>query len=308
MILWQKVEAKMWWLLLIIPAMFLVGYYRDRRRVGPAKARRSLLFGFVGIVCVYFLILVSLMALENKLLFQPISFEDVNIQSPRLHYQTVSFPSSDGNTIVGWWCPQEGAEWTILYCHGTGGNLSLHTMIVPMMQQTSKVNVLAFGYPGYSGSTGSPSEAGCYASSEAAYTWLINEKKIDPKRLILFGQSMGGGVACNLALQKPHAGLILLSTFTTLPERAQEVVPIFPINWAMQNRFDNRSKLAQYTGPLFIAHGDNDDVVPFRHGEELFAGAISSQKDFHRIPGGTHVVFDQAFFRKVAAMMASLQH
>lgn len=255
----------------------------------------------------YCLILISLMALENKLLFRPISFADLREETSALKYEEVQFPSSDGNTIAGWWCPQEGAEWTILYCHGTGGNLSLHTMIVPMMQQTSKVNVLAFGYPGYSGSTGTPSEAGCYASSEAAYDWLINEKKIDPKRLILFGQSMGGGVACNLALQKSHAGLILLSTFTTLPERAQEVIPIFPINWMMKSRFDNRSKLQKYHGPLLIAHGDNDDVVPFHHGEALYAVAASKQKEFCHIPGGTHVLFNQDIFRRVAKMMATLQ-
>lgn len=297
----------MWWLLLIIPAMFVVGYFRDRRRVGEVKARRSLLFGLGGIALMYGVVLVSLMALENKLLFQPISFEQENFQSPGLRYQTVSFPSSDGNTIAAWWCPQEGADWTILYCHGTGGNLSLHTTIVPMIQQTSKVNVLAFGYPGYSGSTGSPSEAGCYASSEAAYDWLTTVKKINHKRLMLFGQSLGGGVACNLALQKPHAGLILLSAFTTLPERAQEMIPIFPINLMMKNRFDNRSKLTRYSGPLLIAHGDSDEVVSFHHGQDLFACAASSQKEFHQIPGGTHVVFDQAFFRKVAKMMASLQ-
>jgi len=301
-----KVDAKMWWLLFIIPVMFVTGYFRDRRRAGPAKARRSLLFGIVGIASMYCLVLIALISLENKLLFQPVSFENRNIQSPGLHYLPVSFPSSDGNTIAGWWCRQADADWTILYCHGTGGNLSLQTTFVPMMQQFFKVNVLAFGYPGYSGSTGTPSEAGCYASSEAAYDWLLSEKKINPKRLILFGQSMGGGVACHLALKKPHAGLILLSTFTTLPERAQELIPIFPINWLMKNRFDNRTKLSQYTGPLLIAHGDNDDVVPFHHSEELFAVAASPHKEFCHMTGATHVVFNDDFMRRVAAMIASL--
>lgn len=296
----------MWWLLLLIPALFIVGYIRDVKRIGTAKARRSLILHFLVLGTLYCLTLIVLVSFENQLLFQPISFADLHEETSSLKYEEVSFPSSDGNTLVGWWCPQEGADWTILYCHGTGGNLSLHTMIVPMMQKTSKVNVLAFGYPGYSGSTGSPSEEGCYSSAQAAYDWLTTVKKIDPKRLILFGQSMGGGVACNLALQKPHAGLILLSTFTTLPERAQEVIPIFPINWLMKNRFDNRSKIAKYQGPLLIAHGDNDDVVPFHHGEELYKVALSSHKDFCAIPGGTHVVFNQDFFRQVAKMMASL--
>ncbi|MFT3879835.1 MAG: alpha/beta hydrolase [Gemmatales bacterium] len=296
----------MWWLLLLIPALFIVGYFRDVKRIGTAKARRSLILHFTGLGFLYCLVLIVLVSFENQLLFQPISFADLHEDTSSLKYEEFSFPSSDGNTLVGWWCPQEGADWTILYCHGTGGNLSLHTMIVPMMQKTSKVNVLAFGYPGYSGSTGSPSEEGCYTSAQAAYDWLTTAKKIDPKRLIIFGQSMGGGVACNLALQKPHAGLILLSTFTTLPERAQEVIPIFPINWLMKNRFDNRSKISKYQGPLLIAHGDNDDVVPFHHGEELFAVAASPHKEFCHIPGGTHVVFNQEFFRTVAKMMASL--
>lgn len=117
---------------------------------------------------------------------------------------------------------------------------------------------------------------------------------------------ISGGVACNLAVKKPHAGLVLLSTFTTLPERAQEFLPIFPVKWFMKSQFDNRSKLSQYTGPLLIAHGDHDDVVPIHHGEELFAGAVSPRKEFCHIPGGTHVVSNQELFRRVAGMMATL--
>lgn len=296
----------MWWLLLIIPALFVVGYFRDRRRIGEAKARRSLILHFACLGVLYCLTFIALVFMEDKLLFQPISFEELHLATQDLNYEEVTIHCATGNQLRGWWCTQEGAEWTILFCHGTGGNLSLHTMIVPMLQKSSKVNVLAFGYPGYSGSTGSPTEAGCYDSADAAYDWLLTVKKIKPERLMIFGQSLGGGVACNLAVKKPHAGLILLSTFTTLPERAQEFLPIFPVKWFMKNQFDNRSKLSRYTGPLLIAHGDNDDVVPFHHCEELFACSVSPRKEFCHIPGGTHVIFNQDFFRRVAGMMARL--
>lgn len=296
----------MWWLLMIIPGLLVVGYFRDLRRDGAVKARRGLLQGITCVAVLYCAVLGTLLLLENWLLFQPISFETLHEDTSALKYEEVKIPSSDGNTLVGWWCPQEGAQCTILYCHGTGGNLTLHTMIVPMLQKTTKVNVLAIAYPGYSGSTGSPSEAGCYAAGEAAYDWLTKTRKIRPDRVLLLGQSLGGGVACELAQRRPHAGLILLSSFTTLPERAQEVIPIFPITWLMRNQFDNRSKLERYEGPLLIAHGDNDDVVPFHHGEQLYVAAASTRKEFHRIRGGTHVVFDQAFFRKVGVMVESL--
>jgi fermentation-respiration switch protein FrsA (DUF1100 family) len=293
----------MFWLLLLIPSIFVYSYWRDRRVNGPAVARRQLLIQSLVVLGLYCLGLVALVLLEDKLVYQPVSYDAVRMENPGLVYEPVQLPCSTGETLEAWWSPQEKATCTILFCHGTGGNLSIHCQLVPMLQHATPVNVLTFAYPGYSKSTGTPSEANCYASAEAAYRWLTVEKGIKPNRLLILGQSLGGGVACELGAKQTHAGLILLSAFTSLPERAQELLPIFPVRWLMKNQFNNLARLQQYQGPLLIAHGDHDEVVPHHHGEALFAGAASTSKRFCLMPGGTHVMVTQSFFREVADMI-----
>jgi fermentation-respiration switch protein FrsA (DUF1100 family) len=296
----------MLWMILLIPGFFLYSYWRDRRRIGLVKARRGLITQFAVLLVLYFATLGTLLVFEDRLLFQPISYEAILMQNPALHHESVTIPCSTGDTLEGWWCPNEKAMCTVLFCHGTGGNLSIHSQIVPMLQQSIPVNVLTFGYPGYSNSTGIPSEANCYAAAESAYHWLLSEKKIPAERLFILGQSLGGGVACDLAVKHPHAGLMLLSTFTSLPASAQEVLPIFPVKWLMKNQFNNQEKLACYQGPLLIAHGTEDVVVAFHLSEKLFAAACSTNKRFCPMPGGTHTLVTQDFFKEFRSMVEKI--
>src|SRR5262249_23613263 len=147
------------------------------------------------------------------------------------------------------------ARGTVLYCHGNAGNLSHRGEGVLRWHQLLGQSVLIFDYPGYGRSEGKPSEAGCYAAADAAYAWLTETKKVLPQDLLIYAGSLGGGVAVALASRRPHRALVLVGTFTSIPDMAQRQFPWLPARWLVRNRFDNLGKIGRCTRPVFLAHG-----------------------------------------------------
>jgi fermentation-respiration switch protein FrsA (DUF1100 family) len=146
-------------------------------------------------------------------------------------------------------------------------------------------SVLIFDYPGYGKSEGKPSEPGCYAAADAAYQWLTQVQQVPPERIILYGESLGGGVAVDQASRKPHRALVLNRTFTSVPDVAEWQMPLVPSSWFMTNRFDNLAKMPQCTRPVFIAQAAHDHLIPPRHARQL-ADACRSPSELFVIEGG----------------------
>ena len=240
----------------------------------------------------YAAVILGLLAAEDRILYHPVPAARHWNPPPRgLEPRDVEFTSADGTRLHGWWCVPAG--WTpeqgsLLLCHGNSGNISYLTPAALHWQEQLHVAVFLFDYPGFGRSEGSPSEAGCYAAGDAAYDWIINEQKIPPNRLLLHGQSLGSGVAVNLAVHRPHRALILTSPFTSFPAVAQAILPLAPAYWLVHNQFHNDDKIAQVTTPVFIAHGTADHVIPYYQGERLFALATSKHKRFLRVEDGPH--------------------
>jgi fermentation-respiration switch protein FrsA (DUF1100 family) len=241
----------------------------------------------VTIAGCYLGVIVVLMALENWLVYHPIQASQEWQAPPNDRVRDLDLLSADGTRIHAWWCPVEGAKGAILYCHGNAGNLSHRAGSITALQQVLHESVLIFDYPGYGKSGGRPSEAGCYAAADAAYDWLMEKQKILPKDILLYGGSLGGGVAVDLASRKPHRALILLKTFTSTPDVARKMYPWLPVRWLMRNRFDNLGKIHLCKQPVFIGHGTTDRVVPFEQGQRLFAAA-NEPKGFFPMPGVDH--------------------
>src|SRR5262249_58324820 len=172
----------------------------------------------------------------------------------------------------------------LLYCHGNAGNLSHRAGAVAALQKLLGVPILIFDYPGYGKSAGRPTEAGCCAAAEAAYDWLTGTQKVPPERLLLYGGSLGGGVAVDLASRRPYGALILMKTFTSMPDVGQSLYPWLPVRWLMRNRFNSLEKIGSCRQPVFIAHGTTDGLIPFAQGERLFAAA-NEPKRFFAMPG-----------------------
>ncbi len=238
-----------------------------------------LLLGYAGLV-------LMLLLLENSLLFHP-SHDWVSPPVPEI--EDVQLACADGTRVHAWFLPAKDSDSVLLYCHGNAGNLSHRGPSIVRMRGLLNASVLIIDYPGYGKSEGKPSEHGCYQAADAAYAFLTDTKKFAPKKILLYGGSLGGGVATDLASRKEHRALILVKTFTSAPDVACDIywwLPV-PIHVLMRNRFDNITKIKACKRPLFIAHGTADEVIPFAHGERLFAAA-NEPKRFLPLPGDGH--------------------
>jgi uncharacterized protein len=165
-----------------------------------------------------------------------------------------------------------------------------------------KLNVLIIDYPGYGKCGGSPSESGCYAAADAWHDWLVRDKKIQPGRIILYGVSLGGGVAVNLASRKEHRALILVKTFTSMPDAAKNIYPFLPVHWLMSNRFDNLAKIGACRHPVFIANSPQDELAPLSQGRKLF-DAANEPKEFFELAGGHNAGLPKEFFLALKAFL-----
>ena len=254
-------------------------------KFASARPRRRLLRWGLWAVLGYLGVLSLFLFLENFLLFHPHRAEDAWVAPPSPKVQDIELHAADGTRLHAWWYPREGSQGALLYCHGNAGNLSYRGGAVAAFVQALDVSVLIFDYPGFGRSDGKPSEQGCYAAGDAAYDWL--SERVPPANIILYGKSLGGGVATELARRRPHRALVLAKTFTSVPNLAQEMYPFLPCQWMVRNRFDSISKIGQCTRPVFIAHGDCDGLIPCSHGEKLFAAA-NEPKQFLYMPGCDH--------------------
>jgi abhydrolase domain-containing protein 17 len=174
--------------------------------------------------------------------------------------------TADGIQISARYLPNPTAKYTLLYSHGNAEDLG---DILPILNSLRDLgfSVLAYDYRGYGTSGGMPSENGVYLDIDAAYNYLTQQLKIPPNRIILYGRSVGGGPAVDLAVRKPVAGLIVESTFVSA-FRVVTKIPIVPFD-----KFANLDKIKQVRVPILIMHGTSDEVIPFWHGQKLYEAA-----------------------------------
>jgi fermentation-respiration switch protein FrsA (DUF1100 family) len=155
-----------------------------------------------------------------------------------------------------------------------------------MLTERLNVSVMAFDYRGYGRSEGTPSENGLLADARAARRWLAQREQIPEEHIVMYGRSLGGAVAVDLAAKDGARGLVLECTFTSLPAVANDLLPLWP-GALMYSRYNSLKKIGDYRGPLLYAHGDADRLVPFAQGERLFAAA-NEPKKFVRVEGEGH--------------------
>jgi fermentation-respiration switch protein FrsA (DUF1100 family) len=242
--------------------------------------------GRVALVSLYAYLgaILAMLALEDRLLYAACPAADEWLPPPAgVAVEDVTLTTADGTPVHAWWSPPPGwkpTDGALLFCHGNGGNLSHRGWMLPRLHAGLGTAVLLFDYPGYGRSGGSPSEAGCYAAGDAAYDWLTGVRGVPGERVVLYGGSLGGGTAVELARRRPHRALVLVSAFASFPDEAQDRFPWLPARWLVRNRFDNLRKLAECRGPVFVAHARDDGVISFAQGRELFAAAPGPKEFF----------------------------
>lgn len=202
-------------------------------------------------------------------------------------FRMVRLDTPDGERFVAWHAPAEGDLPTIVYFQGNGMGLAARAERFKLMHEAG-FGVLALGYRGYSGSTGTPSETGLITDAEAAVRFLT-ESGVPPRRLVYYGESLGTGVAVRLAVRpgmRP-AAVILEAPFTAAADVARMHYWYVPVALLMKDQFRSIDHIADIGAPLFVLHGDADAVVPVDHGRRLFAAA-REPKELMVISGGSH--------------------
>jgi fermentation-respiration switch protein FrsA (DUF1100 family) len=259
----------------------------------------------------YLALLVTLLAQEDRFLYHASRHSAGWYEPPTgLTTEDVTLTCADGTPVHAWWAAPPGwspSQGAVLFCHGNAGNLSWRGQSMRLWVEELQTGVLLIDYPGFGRSGGEPSEAGCYAAGDAAYAWLTDERQVAPQRILLYGGSLGGAVVIDIAARRPYRALVLLCTFTSFPDMAQERFPWLPGRWLVRNQFDSLRKIASCPGPVFIAHGTEDQLVPYAQGERLFAAA-QEPKRFLPLPGFRHHdAPPRSFFPALRAFLHEVQ-
>jgi hypothetical protein len=190
-------------------------------------------------------------------------------------FESVEFRANDGPRLHGWFFPADAtsprADWAVLVCHGNGGNISHRLALTGALLRTG-VAVFQFDYRGYGRSEGRPGEEGTYRDAQAAHAWL-RQKGFQGGRIVAFGESLGGGIVSELALRETLGGIVLQSTFTSIPEIGKELFPWLPVRWISTIQYDTRSKLPRIQIPVLVMHSREDTLTRFAHAEANLAAA-----------------------------------
>lgn len=242
------------------------------------------IIGMLAAVCVGVALL--LYFFQERLVYYPEAGREI-IATPTqvgLSYQELRISTSDGVSLHGWYVPALLPRGTVLFFHGNAGNISHRIDSVEMFHRLG-YSTLIFDYRGYGKSGGRPSEEGTYLDAEAAWRYLTEQLRISPCRIILFGESLGGAIGVWLAAKYKPTALVIASSFTSVPNLAQNFYPYLPVRWLMRISYDSEKNLKSVAAPVFIAHSPDDDIVPFSHGQALFAAA-NHPKKFLELAGG----------------------
>ena len=234
-------------------------------------------------LAIYLLICLVMYLAQGWLLYAPSAEYDYTPQDLGMKYEQVTLSTADQERIVAWWVPHQGATATVLFCHGNAGNISDRLSTVCTFHRMG-YQVLIFDYRGYGQSTGRPCEQGIYLDAEAAWRYLTDTRGIPPNRIVVFGRSLGGGVAIELARRHPPAALMVESTFTSVADIGQQQYPFLPVRLLCRHPYSSIDKVPLLTCPKLFLHSCDDELIPLANGKRLFETA-SEPKRFIETPG-----------------------
>jgi fermentation-respiration switch protein FrsA (DUF1100 family) len=240
------------------------------------------LAGYLGIVAIMYLA-------QRALMYFPYSVRLAPADADFPQASEVELKAADGVRILAWTVPPQPGKPVILYLHGNGGSLAHR---VPRFRKLidDGTGLVALSYRGYGGSEGKPSEVGLIADARAAHDFA--RSRYPDAGIVLWGESLGSGVAVALAAETDVAAIVLEAPFTSAADVAFAAYPFLPVSLLMKDQFRSDARIGKVRAPVLIMHGVRDRVVPFRLGERLYAAA-NEPKAFVRFPDGDHEDLDR---------------
>ncbi len=266
----------------------------------PQNGKQMLLYYVSRVLAFYVIAMLVLMLAQRRLIYQPTRVPELSTDQTAAPYgiiHEITTTTNDGLDLKGWHylagqvaCTDQGecdAELAkgrpvVILLHGNGGN-RLHRVETCRLLASLNLHVFAFDYRGYAENPGSPSQTGLLNDARAFWKYAVRERKVDPGRIILMGESLGGGVATLLASElceqhTPPAGLILRSTFSSMVDAASHHYPWVPVSWLLWDQYPSQSVIPNIVCPLLVIHGTEDEIVPYELGKKLFDAAPASSE------------------------------
>lgn len=239
----------------------------------------------------YLVALVLLAVFQRSLMYHPNAARPEPAASGVPEMTPVTLETDDGLSLLAWWRPPaSGRTPVLLYLHGNAGNLA-HRADKVRPYLDAGWSVLLVAWRGYSGNPGRPSEQGLYRDGRAAMAFL-GRQGIAPGRVVLYGESLGSGVAVQLAAERTPGALVLEAPFSSLVDAGAAHYPVFPVRWVVRDRFDSAAKIAAVRAPVLVMHGERDRVVPPALGRRLLDTAREPKQGLFVPAAGHNDLYD----------------
>ena len=254
------------------------------------KRRMTVLKTALAIALTVYVALVAIMyATQRALMYFPDRIHTPPADAGFPQAKEVTLTAADGTQVLAWTVPPQPGKPVVVYFHGNGGSLQHR---VPRFRPlvSDGTGLVALSYRGYGGSQGNPSEEGLVADGRAAYDFA--RKAYPDAKVVLWGESLGTGVATAVAAENDIAALVLEAPYTSTLEIAQAHYPFIPVRWLMKDQFRSDERIGKVKAPILILHGDRDRVIPIAYGERLYAMA-PEPKQIVRFAGGDHEDLDR---------------
>ena len=246
--------------------------------------------GILALVFFYILLLSVVFFFQRNLLYHPSVdnyLKDQVVKEPA-EIEKVKITTNDKIDLIGWFYNQDLEKFkTILFFHGNAGSLENRTYKLNHFKDLN-VNFLIIAWRGFNGNEGKPNEMGLYEDARSAIKWL-SAKGIKEQNIILYGESLGTGVAVEVAQNKDYAGVILESPFTSMVNMGKKYYPFFPVSFLLKDKFESHRKIKKVLVPVLVLHGKKDKIVPFAMGKKMYEMA-NEPKFFYFQEYGDHMI------------------
>nr|NIQ00371.1 alpha/beta hydrolase [Nitrospinaceae bacterium]NIR54449.1 alpha/beta hydrolase [Nitrospinaceae bacterium]NIS84868.1 alpha/beta hydrolase [Nitrospinaceae bacterium]NIT81680.1 alpha/beta hydrolase [Nitrospinaceae bacterium]NIU43951.1 alpha/beta hydrolase [Nitrospinaceae bacterium] len=225
--------------------------------------RKTILETLASLAVMLVLFVVLLVGCEKSIIYHPDKYPVGLWQTDQapVPIEDVWFQAKDGVKLHGWYVPHPEPAASLLFFHGNAGNLS-HRLDNILVLQSLRLNIFIFDYRGYGRSEGDPGETGILLDGQAAYDTLMSRPGVSPQKLFIFGRSLGGSFAAQIAAKNPVAGVIIESCFTNASDMADEMLPLLPMRWFISSKFDTLTAVSNLKIPKLFLHGTHDEIIP----------------------------------------------
>ena len=268
------------------------------------KRRNFFLELFIGIVAIYLIVLIFLFFFQRNLMYHP---DENNYSGDNLevNIEKVNVKTTDNINLLGWFHNKNLKSYkTIVYFHGNAGTLENRIHKLNHFKDMD-VNFLIISWRGFSGNSGKPSEQGLYKDGKGTIDWL-KKMGLAEKDIILYGESLGTGIATEIAQNNNCAGLVLETPFTSMIEAAKKFYPYIPVALLLKDKYDNQNKIKNINIPVLVMHGEVDQIVPFWMGQKIHEMANQPKYSYFTKSDDHMMVYDEKLVFALKTFIESL--